>query len=97
MRFDFDQSNLVSLFVLKSVAFSFQYVPESLLPIYKKHIIPLADIITPNQFEAEYVAVLDRSLVTFLFFSCVLNEKPMSQDHECVPSRREAFFVVRIH
>lgn len=29
------------------------YVPESLLPIYRDVIVPLADIITPNQFEAE--------------------------------------------
>lgn len=29
------------------------YVPESLLPIYRDTIIPLADIITPNQYELE--------------------------------------------
>lgn len=29
------------------------YVPESLLPIYRNEIIPLADIVTPNQFEIE--------------------------------------------
>lgn len=29
------------------------YVPESLLEIYKSAIIPLADILTPNQFEVE--------------------------------------------
>lgn len=29
------------------------YVPESLLPIYRDVIIPLADVITPNQFETE--------------------------------------------
>ncbi|CAM1295472.1 PDXK (predicted) [Pycnogonum litorale] len=29
------------------------YVPESLLPVYKEKIIPLADIITPNQFELQ--------------------------------------------
>jgi len=29
------------------------YVPESLLPIYRDEIIPLADVITPNQFEAQ--------------------------------------------
>lgn len=29
------------------------YVPESLLPIYRTEIIPLADIVTPNQFEVE--------------------------------------------
>uniref|UniRef100_A0A3P9H956 Pyridoxal kinase n=1 Tax=Oryzias latipes TaxID=8090 RepID=A0A3P9H956_ORYLA len=29
------------------------YVPENLLPIYKTMVVPLADILTPNQFEAE--------------------------------------------
>ncbi|CRL04471.1 CLUMA_CG017553, isoform A [Clunio marinus] len=29
------------------------YVPESLLPIYRDEIIPLADLATPNQFEVE--------------------------------------------
>lgn len=29
------------------------YVPKELLPIYRDSIIPLADIITPNQYEAE--------------------------------------------
>ncbi|KAL7733786.1 hypothetical protein ACLKA6_011509 [Drosophila palustris] len=29
------------------------YVPEELLPVYRDEIIPLADIITPNQFEVE--------------------------------------------
>jgi pyridoxine kinase len=32
------------------------YVPEALLPIYKEHIIPLADLITPNQYEAELLS-----------------------------------------
>lgn len=31
------------------------YVPHSLLPIYRDEIIPLADIVTPNQFEAELI------------------------------------------
>lgn len=31
------------------------YVPETLKEIYKEEIIPLADVITPNQFELEYV------------------------------------------
>ena len=30
-----------------------QYVPKELLPVYQKEILPLADVITPNQFEAE--------------------------------------------
>uniref|UniRef100_A0A0V0G662 Pyridoxal kinase n=1 Tax=Triatoma dimidiata TaxID=72491 RepID=A0A0V0G662_TRIDM len=29
------------------------YVPESLVPIYRDNIVPLADVLTPNQFELE--------------------------------------------
>jgi pyridoxine kinase len=29
------------------------YVPESILPIYRDEIVPLADIVTPNQYEVE--------------------------------------------
>jgi pyridoxine kinase len=29
------------------------YVPKSLLPIYRDEIVPLADIVTPNQYEVE--------------------------------------------
>ncbi|XP_069059045.1 pyridoxal kinase isoform X2 [Pleurodeles waltl] len=29
------------------------YVPEDLFPVYKEIVVPIADIITPNQFEAE--------------------------------------------
>jgi pyridoxine kinase len=32
------------------------YVPETLVQVYRDEIIPLADIITPNQFEAELLA-----------------------------------------
>ncbi|XP_054324901.2 pyridoxal kinase [Pongo pygmaeus] len=32
------------------------YVPEDLLPVYKEKVVPLADIITPNQFEAELLS-----------------------------------------
>lgn len=31
------------------------YVPEALTEIYKNEIIPLADVVTPNQFELEYI------------------------------------------
>lgn len=31
------------------------YVPNELLDIYRDEIIPLADIVTPNQFELELV------------------------------------------
>lgn len=31
----------------------FMYVPKELLPIYRDEIVPLADIVTPNQFEVE--------------------------------------------
>lgn len=30
-----------------------QYVPEELLPVYRDKLIPMADLITPNKFEAE--------------------------------------------
>lgn len=29
------------------------YVPENLLPIYKEKVVPVSDLLTPNQFEAE--------------------------------------------
>ena len=29
------------------------YVPEELMPIYRDDLLPLANMITPNQFEAE--------------------------------------------
>ncbi|XP_073660664.1 pyridoxal kinase isoform X2 [Tursiops truncatus] len=29
------------------------YVPEDLLPVYREKVVPVADIITPNQFEAD--------------------------------------------
>ncbi|XP_068698790.1 pyridoxal kinase-like isoform X2 [Montipora capricornis] len=32
------------------------YVPEELMPVYRDGILPLADIITPNQFEAELLS-----------------------------------------
>lgn len=32
------------------------YVPESFVDIYKEHLLPLADISTPNQFEAELLS-----------------------------------------
>nr|CAG4651975.1 EOG090X09AY [Triops cancriformis] len=31
------------------------YVPKELLPLYRDEVIPLADVITPNQFEAELI------------------------------------------
>lgn len=31
------------------------YVPETLLPVYQKEIVPIADICLPNQFEAELI------------------------------------------
>ncbi|VDN11440.1 unnamed protein product [Dibothriocephalus latus] len=37
----------------RSSVFPLQYVPEELIPIYKNVIIQLADVLLPNQFEAE--------------------------------------------
>ena len=34
------------------------YVPEDILPVYRDVVIPLADILTPNQFEAELITGL---------------------------------------
>lgn len=31
------------------------YVPEDILPVYRDIVVPLADVITPNQFEAELI------------------------------------------
>uniref|UniRef100_A0AAQ6IP54 Pyridoxal kinase n=1 Tax=Anabas testudineus TaxID=64144 RepID=A0AAQ6IP54_ANATE len=31
----------------------YSYVPQNLYPVYKNKVVPVADIITPNQFEAE--------------------------------------------
>lgn len=36
------------------------YVPETLKEIYRTEIVPLADILTPNQYEIEYVQGLFR-------------------------------------
>ncbi|KAH0556543.1 pyridoxal kinase, partial [Cotesia glomerata] len=38
------------------------YVPKELIEIYKKEIVPLADIITPNQFELELLT--DKKITT---------------------------------
>uniref|UniRef100_A0A3Q0SAP1 pyridoxal kinase n=1 Tax=Amphilophus citrinellus TaxID=61819 RepID=A0A3Q0SAP1_AMPCI len=43
-----------------------QYVPQNLYPVYKNKVVPVADIITPNQFEAEVLAVKE-DLVSLLF------------------------------
>ncbi|XP_042543154.1 pyridoxal kinase isoform X1 [Dipodomys spectabilis] len=34
----------------------YMYVPEDLLPVYREKVVPVADIITPNQFEAELLS-----------------------------------------
>ncbi|CAH0715513.1 unnamed protein product, partial [Brenthis ino] len=34
------------------------YVPEEILPVYRDIVVPLADILTPNQFEAELITGL---------------------------------------
>lgn len=40
-------------FVIPSRLVIPQYVPQNLYPVYKNKVVPVADIITPNQFEAE--------------------------------------------
>ncbi|CAC5376074.1 pdxK [Mytilus coruscus] len=39
------------------------YVPKELLPVYKETILPLADIITPNQYEADCLPVVMKQTV----------------------------------
>lgn len=43
----------MSVCMVDNYSYLFQYVPDELLPVYRDVIIPLADIVTPNQFEAE--------------------------------------------
>lgn len=40
-------------FIVFLCVFVPQYVPQNLYPVYKNKVVPVADIITPNQFEAE--------------------------------------------
>ena len=43
---------------------SLQYVPPELADVYREHLLPLADVVTPNQFEAEYsFPLLPRSFI----------------------------------
>ncbi|KAL0883114.1 hypothetical protein ABMA27_016573 [Loxostege sticticalis] len=35
------------------------YVPEDILPVYRDIVVPLADILTPNQFEAELITGIE--------------------------------------
>lgn len=38
---------IIEVFILET-----QYVPKELLEVYRDEIIPLADVLTPNDFEA---------------------------------------------
>jgi len=44
------------------------YVPQESADVYRDEIIPVADFITPNQFECEYVIVVFVSSCTFTYF-----------------------------
>ncbi|XP_070568031.1 pyridoxal kinase-like [Ptychodera flava] len=53
------QKNPKTLFVCDPVLGDFgvgYYVPKELMPIYRDQLLPLSDIATPNQFEAELLA-----------------------------------------
>ena len=39
------------------------YVPEDLLPVYRDQVVPIADILTPNQFEAELLSGLSKKYI----------------------------------
>ena len=45
-------ATMIPLFPVFLIFFP-QYVPEELVPIYRDQLVPLADVLTPNQFEAE--------------------------------------------
>lgn len=34
------------------------YVPDEIMPVYRDVVVPLADVLTPNQFEAEVLTGL---------------------------------------
>lgn len=52
------------------------YVPEDILPVYRDIVVPLADILTPNQFEAELITGLEmKCLAGALKIIQVLHEK----------------------
>lgn len=85
-------SSVVVMFILFCVNPSFvvipQYVPQNLYPVYKNKVVPVADIITPNQFEAEWVQSFCFVDLIFLFyinvelFASILDcwqEKPSAQ------------------
>ncbi len=44
--------HVLSKFIFSTLVL-LQYVPQELLPVYRDQLIPLADVITPNKFEAE--------------------------------------------
>lgn len=56
--------------------FNPQYVPQNLYPVYKNKVVPVADIITPNQFEAEWVTVTRIYLVIWDVFSFSVTHVP---------------------
>lgn len=66
------------------------YVSESVIPVYRDQLIPLADIITPNQFEAELltgISITSRQLVrTAIEKIHEMNvEKVVITSLECLP------------
>jgi pyridoxine kinase len=76
------------------------YVPEELVQVYRERVIPLADVVTPNQFEVEQltgikitsieeakkacVALLDMGPSLVFITSLVLNDKGETDDSKTI-------------
>ncbi|KAB7498431.1 Pyridoxal kinase, partial [Armadillidium nasatum] len=60
------------------------YVPQELLPVYRDQIIPLANIVTPNQFEAEILQKEEPIFINKKIFSIfrILTEKKITSEED---------------
>ncbi len=70
------------------------YVPKELLEIYRDKLLPLADVITPNQFEAEYVFFFKLGKyyfwLLFLFnFYRLLTGKSITNETDAIESMKQ--------
>uniref|UniRef100_A0A671VNG9 pyridoxal kinase n=1 Tax=Sparus aurata TaxID=8175 RepID=A0A671VNG9_SPAAU len=56
------------------------YVPQNLYPVYKNKVVPVADIITPNQFEADLRISLTDSLLGDRFLVSLGSQRQVRPD-----------------
>lgn len=57
------------------------YVPEELMPIYRDTILPLADVVVPNQFELGCVSVFCFFTISYISFS-ELTSMPVTTEEQ---------------